>query len=134
NARGRATLVWSTEGQIGDWYVERPPASPLAGTLSGIVWDSLPPATAAVPTGRDSNVTVALNARLARRGVARPIVTLDDRRGERTATVTAAGLWRWAFRGGASEEAYRSLVAGLVDWLLGDGGAGSRERAVPVTL
>jgi hypothetical protein len=39
-------------------------------------------------------------------------------------------LWRWAFRGGAAEEAYRSLVAALVDWLLGERGAGSRERAV----
>jgi hypothetical protein len=43
-------------------------------------------------------------------------------------------LWRWAFRGGAAEEAYRSLVAGMVDWLLGEQGAGRRERAVPVTL
>ena len=143
SARGRsggpARLVWSTEGQAGDWYVERPPASPLTGTLSGIVWDSLPPATAAgIPNPRDSGAAVALTARLARRGVPRPIVTLDDRArgggGGRTATVSAAGLWRWAFRGGASEEAYRSLVAGLVDWLLGERGAGSRERAVPVTL
>jgi len=48
--------------------------------------------------------------------------------------VTAAGLWRWAFRGGAAEEAYRSVVAALVDWLLGEQGAGSRERAIPETL
>jgi hypothetical protein len=125
--------VWSTQGQTGDWYVERPPASPLTGALSGIVWDSLPPATAAAPLS-DSGALVALTARLARRGMPRPIVTLDSRRGERRAIVGAAGLWRWAFRGGASEEAYRTLVASLVDWLLGERGAGSRERAVPVTL
>ncbi|MGH7548404.1 MAG: hypothetical protein ACREMM_09530, partial [Gemmatimonadales bacterium] len=42
------------------------------------------------------------------------------------------GLYRWAFRGGASAEAYRALVAALADWLLVEE-AGSRERFVPVT-
>jgi hypothetical protein len=33
--------------------------------------------------------------------------------------VTAAdGLWRWSFRGGSSEQAYRGLVAATVSWLL----------------
>ncbi|HWC74744.1 MAG TPA: hypothetical protein VG454_12485, partial [Gemmatimonadales bacterium] len=44
-----ARLVWLTNGQPGDWYVERPPSSPLTATLAGIDWDSLPPATAAGP-------------------------------------------------------------------------------------
>jgi hypothetical protein len=61
-------------------------------------------------------------------------VLLAPRNGAREATVTAAGLWRWAFRGGAAEQTYRTLVAGLVDWLLGEQGAGSRERAVPQAL
>ena len=73
---------------------------------------------------------VALSARLARRGTARPIVRLEQRDGSRVATISAAGLWRWAFRGGAAEEAYRSLVAASVDWLLGERGAGTRERVV----
>jgi hypothetical protein len=34
-------------------------------------------------------------------------------------TVAADGLWRWAFRGGSSEQAYRALVAGTLSWLLG---------------
>jgi len=133
-----AVLLWSTNGQTGDWYVDRPPSSPLTAALAGVVWDSLPPATAVLssPQARDSNggVTVGLTARLARRGVARPILTLERRDGQRVATVTAAGLWRWAFRGGAAEEAYRSVVAALVDWLLGEQGSGSRERAIPETL
>jgi hypothetical protein len=29
------------------------------------------------------------------------------------------GLWRWAFRGGASEQGYRGLIASAVSWLLG---------------
>jgi len=132
----RAVLLWPTNGQPGDWYVERPASSPFTAALAGVVWDSLPPATAVVVQARDSNpaATVALVARLARRGPARPILTLEERNGQRIATVRAAGLWRWAFRGGAAQEAYRSVVAALVDWLLKERGAGNRERAVPVTL
>jgi hypothetical protein len=133
-AAGGARLIWSTAGQAGDWYVERPLASPLAAALAGIVWDSLPPATAAGVPPRDSGAVVALNARLGRRGTPRPIITLEERNGARQISVTASGLWRWAFRGGAAEEAYRALVAGMVDWLLREQGAGSRERAVPVAL
>ncbi len=76
----------------------------------------------------------ALTARLARRGAPRPMVTLAVAGGVRRATITASGLWRWVFRGGAPEEAYRSLVAALADWLLGERRAGRGERAVPVTL
>src|SRR5207247_10383081 len=36
-----ALLVWpTTGGRDGDWYVEPPSASPLAGYLAGIAWDS----------------------------------------------------------------------------------------------
>src|SRR5882762_3418361 len=131
-----AVLLWPTNGQPGDWYVERPLSSPFTAALAGVLWDSLPPATAVVVQTHDSTAsTVALAARLARRGPARPIVTLQERNGQRIATVTAAGLWRWAFRGGAAQEGYRSVVASLVDWLLGErGGGGRRERAAPVAL
>jgi len=131
-----AVLLWPTNGQAGDWYVERPLSSPFTAALAGVLWDSLPPATAVVVQTHDSTAsTVALAARLARRGPARPIVTLQERNGQRIATVTAAGLWRWAFRGGAAQEGYRSVVASLVDWLLGErGGGGRRERAAPVAL
>jgi hypothetical protein len=129
---GRAArLLWSTNGQAGDWYVERPPSSPFSSALSGVLWDSLPPATAVtIANPQDSTGDVALSARLARRGTARPIVRLQQRENGREAIIGAAGLWRWSFRGGASEEAYRSLVAALVDWLLGEEGRGTRERVV----
>jgi len=131
-----ALLLWPTTGQTGDWYVERPVSSPFTAALAGVAWDSLPPATAVTMQVRDSGsaATVALAARLARRGAARPIVILEQHGSQRVATVTAAGLWRWAFRGGAAEEAYRSVVAAIVDWLLGERGVGSRERAVPEAL
>jgi len=127
-----ARVIWATNGQPGDWYLERPVSSPFTAALAGVLWDSLPPATAVAVAPRDSaQATVALTARLVRRGPPRPVLTLERRNGERVATVSAAGLWRWAFRGGAADEAYRSFVAALVDWLLGDGGRGTRERVVP---
>lgn len=132
-----ALLVWpAARSQPGDWYVERPPPSPLAAALVGIAWDSLAPATSAGDAflPRDSGLVTVLTARLARRGMARPIVTLEQRDGRRRATVTAAGLWRWAFRGGAGQEAYRALVASLADWLLGVEEGRKTERAVPLTL
>ncbi len=129
-----AQLAWPTgRGLPGDWYVERPLPSPLTAALAGVAWDSLPPAVAVGETPRDSGVVTVLTARLARRGASRPVVTLEQRDGKRSATIAAAGLWRWSFRGGAAEEAYRALVASLTDWLLG-AGAARTERAVPVTL
>ena len=130
-----AVLLWpGTRRLEGDWYVQPPPTgpSPLAGGLAGVAWDSLPPATSLAELAPDSSTTVALAARLARRGPPRPVVTLSERAGARRAVIAAGGLYRWAFRGGASGDAYRALVAGLVDWLL-EQGAGSRERFLPVT-
>jgi len=132
-----AVLLWPAarrqEGG-GDWYVQAPGPSPLAAALAGVAWDSLPPVTGLVELPRDTTAVVVLTARLGRRGAPRPLVVLSERDGRRRAVVAAAGggLYRWAFRGGASAEAYRALMAGLIDWLLAEG-AGSRERFVPVT-
>lgn len=118
----------------GDWYVDPPPASMLAGALAGVSWDSLPPATAVVDLtgGSPVDATVLLTARLARRGPARPLALVRDSAGPRQVTVTGAGLWRWGFRGGEPAEAYRALVAVFADWLLAERD-GSRERFGPVT-
>jgi len=132
-----ALLVWPLgRRQEGDWYVQPPVASPIAGALAGVAWDSLPPVTAlgelAPSSPSDSSPVIALTARLARRGPPRAVIALSQRDGKRRATIAAGGLYRWAFRGGACAEAYRALVAGLTDWLLA-GGTGSGERFVPVT-
>jgi len=128
-----ALLVWpTTGGRDGDWYVEPPSASPLAGYLAGIPWDSLPPASAVSDLPPDTGALPVLQARLARRGASRPIAVLSEQRGSRRATVAATGLWRWGFRGGASDVAYRTLIGAITDWLLG-GGEGRGERFVPVT-
>jgi hypothetical protein len=128
-----AALLWPLgRRQDGDWYVQPPGPSPIAAALAGVMWDSLPPATALTELAADSGITVALGARLARRGPDRPVVLLSERGGHRRAVLAAAGLYRWAFRGGASAEAYRALVAALSDWLLGSSSA-ARERFAPVT-
>jgi hypothetical protein len=117
----------------GDWYADPPSPSPLTGALAGIIWDSLPPLAAVADLPPDSTAVPVIAARLARRGAPRPVVVLSESPGGRRATVAAAGLWRWAFRGGASEQAYRSLVAALADFLLGERGARGGARVVPVT-
>ncbi len=128
-----ALLVWpTTGGRDGDWYVEPPPASPLAGYLAGVQWDSLPPASAVSDVPPDTGAVPVLQARLARRGASRPVVVLSEQRGRRRATVAASGLWRWGFRGGASDVAYRTLIGAVTDWLLG-GEEGRGERFAPLT-
>ncbi|HYL21963.1 MAG TPA: hypothetical protein VEU74_09380 [Gemmatimonadales bacterium] len=128
-----AMMLWpTTSRQDGDWYVQPPGPSSLATALAGVAWDSLPPAASLAELPTDSSATVALTARLARRGAPRPVLVLSEREGRRRAVVAAGGLYRWAFRGGASGEAYRALMAGLADWLL-EKGAGSGERFLPIT-
>jgi hypothetical protein len=123
----------SPSAPSGEWYIDPPPASPLSGAFAGVDWNRLPPATGMVEHRPDSGATVVLTARLARRGAPRPALVLRERRGRRVATMLVPGLWRWRFRGGADAIAYRSLVAGLVDWLLAtDGDAAERRRFVPV--
>ena len=130
-ARG-AVLLWPLgRRQDGDWYVQPPAASPIAGGLAGVAWDSLPPVTALGQVAPDSTAAIALTARLARRGPPHPVIALSQRDGKRRAVIAAAGLYRWVFRGGASAEAYRALVAGLTDWLLA-GGEGRGDRFRPV--
>lgn len=140
---GAGILAWiAGGGRDGDWYVGAPPASPLAGELAGIGWDSLPPLAAVVDTAaaaaseaRGSGIPI-LSAQLARRGPPTPIVLARESGGTggggRRVTVLAAGVWRWAFRGGASEQAYRGVIAALADYLLGGQGAGGGGRVVPI--
>jgi hypothetical protein len=117
----------------GEWYVDPPPASPLAGSLAGVAWDSLPPAAGLAELAADTGGIPLLTARLGRRGTPRALVLVRDSAGNRSAAVAGVGLWRWGFRGGAPAEAYRTFVAAVADWLLGDQGGGSSERFAPAT-
>jgi hypothetical protein len=132
--RRSGVVVWPlTTARPGDWYVDPPPASPLAGSLAGVPWDSLPPAAGLTELPVDSAATVLLTARLGRRGSPRPLVLVQDSAGNRSVVVAGTGLWRWGFRGGTPAEAYRTFVAAVSDWLLAEEGATSRERFASVT-
>lgn len=132
SAAARRAWRWPADGGRalgGEWYVAGSlPTSSLVPRLAGVPWDSLPPlrdVTAADPGAG----TPVLVARLGRRGAQRVVVVATDSAGRRTLTTGAAGFWRWAFRGGASREAYRTLLAAGIEWLLEGTG---RDREAPV--
>lgn len=134
-SRARGVLRWPSgeEGGAalaGDWYVGDVGASPLGGALA-VPLESLPPLARMLDAPSPPDGWSAATAQAGRRGTPRPVVTgrFDGRR--RDVQVRADGLWRWAFRGGLAEQAYRSLVAAAASWLLAaPDSAGGRARPV----
>ena len=121
----------------GDWYVtpgEGP--SPMLGAWTGVAVDSLPPLARVTPIAPDARAWIGAGAQLGRRGAIRPIFVGRDSAGIRTVLTAADGLWRWAFKPGSGEEAYRQVVASAANWLLGgadslSGAARPVRRVVP---
>jgi hypothetical protein len=103
----------------GDWYLTPTDGSPLAGAFLGQPVDSFPPAIQLAPVQAGPGAWVALNAQLGRRGTPRPAIVGWESGRVRRLGVAVEGLWRWAFRGGSSEQSYRALVAAVASWLLG---------------
>ena len=103
----------------GDWYLMTADASPVAGAFLGQPVDSFPPAIQLTPMVPAPGDWVALYAQLGRRGAQRAAVIGREAGRVRRVVVTVDGLWRWAFRGGSSEESYRTWVAATASWLLG---------------
>lgn len=123
-SRARGWWIWPSgeTGQApvpGDWYLVTAPASPLGGAFLGHPVDSFPPAVQLTPIPPTAESWTALSAQLGRRGPLRPAVFGNQSGRVRRVTVAVDGLWRWAFRGGSSEQAYRSWVAATASWLLG---------------
>jgi hypothetical protein len=121
-----ARSIWSWpsgeggETQVaGDWYLSPADASPVAGAFLGQPVDSFPPSFLLTPMETGPRDWVALYAQLGRRGPQRPAVFGRQEGRLRRVTVAVEGLWRWPFRGGSSEQSYRSLVAAMTSWLLG---------------
>jgi hypothetical protein len=120
------------EAQVpGDWYLSAPDASPLAGAFLSQPVDSFPPAIQLIPMEAGPRDWVALYAQLGRRGPQRPAVFGRQDGRVRRVIVAADGLWRWPFRGGSSEQSYRSWVAATTSWLLGSADS-ARGLARPV--
>ncbi|HEX6105340.1 MAG TPA: hypothetical protein VFZ26_07135 [Gemmatimonadales bacterium] len=103
----------------GDWYLAASEVSPVAGAFLGLPVDSFPPASRLLPLETSSGGWVGLTAQLGRRGAARPAMVGRDDGRVRRVVMGADGLWRWAFRGGSSEQSYRAWVAATASWLLG---------------
>jgi len=117
-ARRSWRWIGGAGGLDGDWYVGGDlPVSDLVPRLAGIPWDSLPPVGGVQPVDLPGYAPV-LTARLGRRGAQRVVLAARDSAGRRTLVSTGEGFWRWAFRGGADREAYRTLLAAGVEWLL----------------
>jgi hypothetical protein len=115
----------------GDWYLSGAEVSPIAGAFLGQPVDSFPPATQLTPLEPGPRDWIGLTAQLGRRGAARPAVTGRQEGRVRSVSVAADGLWRWAFRGGSSEQSYRTWVASTTSWLLG-GADSARGIASPI--
>lgn len=99
-----------------DYYPVGTGDSPLAATLAGVPWDSLPPVDVTSVTGRGFS---AVLARRARRFDERGVVLLEDG-ARRTALIPAAGLWRWKLRGGRSADAFNAVWGSIFDWVGAD--------------
>jgi hypothetical protein len=132
----RGIWSWSTgpsrdSAIVGDWYLTPTDASPLASAFLGQPVDSFPPAIQLSPFQAGPGAWVALNAQLGRRGSPRPAVVGWESGRVRRVGVAVDGLWRWAFRGGSSEQSYRAMVAAAASWLLG-GVDSTRGSARPV--
>jgi hypothetical protein len=115
----------------GDWYLSQVDASPVAGAFLGQPVDSFPPSFLLTPMETGPRDWVALYAQQGRRGPLRPAAFGRQEGRVRRVTVAVEGLWRWSFRGGSSEQSYRSWVAATTSWLLG-GVDSARGVARPV--
>jgi hypothetical protein len=107
--------------QTGEWYVEPElPASPIAGDLTGVSLDGLPPLTSVMAPAGAEQGEVPLRVQLRGSGAGEPALLLVPAEGSRRAVMLANGLWRWGFREGPPRDAYRRLWAGVAGWLLAD--------------
>ena len=100
-----------------EWYVAADlPASPVAGQFAGLDPGALPPLTALHPATALPG-TVALQVQLGGRGTGEAALVLIGGEGRRVGVGLAQGYWRWSARGGTPRRAYRSLWAGVANWL-----------------
>lgn len=125
---GKARLLWPTGQATGDWYAVPGGLSPISQAFAGVETDSLPALPAASSAG--GGEWIGLTARLARRGAPVPIVVGRVGIG-RTVVFGAEGMYQWAFRGGEAEQAWRTMVAQVANWLLATPEVG-RALAEPV--
>ena len=103
----------------GEWYLDDPPPSPIAGGIERFSGAGLPPLTHVLPLSGEAPGS-ALSLRLGGAGEAETGLILRQDGGRRVAVVLASGFWRWAFRGGEARDHYRRLWASVGGWMLAD--------------
>ncbi|MDA0328396.1 MAG: hypothetical protein O2958_05235 [Gemmatimonadetes bacterium] len=103
----------------GEWYASPDiPTSPIAGALSGVPLQGLPPLTAVMTMDQDAGAAT-LHLQLRGAGAPENGFRLVDRSTGRMAVSLASGFWRWAMRD-AGREPYRRIWSGVVGWILSD--------------
>jgi hypothetical protein len=114
---GSLALIAPPADSTGEWYAVAAPPSPIAPSLAGIPWDSLPPITiSARPPRAGANAWEGLTVARARQFERRPAI-VGTASGRRVVVIGASGLWRWQFRGGTSADAFAALWGSIFDWL-----------------
>ena len=103
----------------GEWYLDTPPPSPIAGELARFADAGLPPLSGILPL-LDRGGGGALGVRLGGAGEPRAALVLRSEGGRRIGVALARGFWRWAFRDGAPREHYRALWAAVGGWMMAD--------------
>ncbi len=133
---GAAMAGVATGGALpGEWYLDEPPPSPIAGEAGRFVSGALPPLAGILPVV-DGGGGSALHVRLGGAGDPETALVLRQDGRRRAAVVLARGFWRWAFRDGEPREHYRRLWAAVGGWLMADEplGAGPGVRPVGAVL
>ena len=103
----------------GEWYLDEPPPSPIAGEVARFAAAGLPPLTGVLPL-LDQGGGTALHLRLGGVGEPRAALVLRTEGRRRTGVALARGFWRWAFRDGVPREHYRALWAAVGGWMMAD--------------
>ena len=117
----------SGEPQREEWYASADvPTSPVAGALSGVSLQGLPPLSNVLLPEDPARVRGALLVQLRGAGSPEAAIHLEEREDGRTAVVLASGFWRWAARENG-REAYRRVWSGVADWLLADQAVSTAE-------
>ncbi len=116
----------------GQWLVDPVlPASPIAGELSGVRMEALPPLASSFTVGDVPRSFAPVRVRRDGRGQPEPALLLAETGNRRWGAALTSGYFRWMLRGGEAEEAYRRLWSAVGAWLVTKGSAVAGDQVQP---